>query len=177
MVSVHPHWRGEHVYIPPETNVYVGSSPLAWGTSFPLLMNTAFFRFIPTGVGNITYSPKFNGLYSVHPHWRGEHLSPCFELVLFSGSSPLAWGTLINTNILHCHCRFIPTGVGNIMALIAADTVCTVHPHWRGEHSSKSKNNLVVYGSSPLAWGTSVLCCHPSIVGRFIPTGVGNIRI
>ena len=71
--SVHPHWRGEHCKFPQQLSYIIGSSPLAWGTSYSLPMTTLVYRFIPTGVGNISNGDESAVKGAVHPHWRGEH--------------------------------------------------------------------------------------------------------
>ena len=50
--SVHPHARGEQTGSTTLANPQTGSSPRAWGTGLTKLRAEAFFRFIPTRVGN-----------------------------------------------------------------------------------------------------------------------------
>ena len=72
-----------------------------------------FSWFIPTGVGN---AGKYAGFFcpcSVHPHGRGERRLKQGHLSLTGGSSPRAWGTLVNQAQATAERRFIPTGVGN----------------------------------------------------------------
>ena len=91
--AVHPHWRGEHLFVAVLKRLKIGSSPLAWGTHGQKLRTIRKGRFIPTGVGNTTW-PTWTGLsVPVHPHWRGEHDGWVFIEQVKPGSSPLAWGT------------------------------------------------------------------------------------
>ena len=52
-----------------------------------------------------------------------------------------------------------------------------VHPHGCGEHTDSGRAILVVDGSSPRVWGTSVPHREDLELLRFIPTGVGNIAL
>ena len=93
-------------------------------------------RFIPTCVGNteISDDPGFV-VVTVHPHVRGEHLSPGPGLAVRLGSSPRAWGTPDRVSFQERQGRFIPTCVGNTEISTTLDLwVVTVHPHVRGEH-------------------------------------------
>ena len=50
----------------------------------------------------------------------------------------------------------------------------SVHPHGRGELSSRGESSGGVVGSSPRAWGTQGRTLQQDLQNRFIPTGVGN---
>ncbi len=152
--AVHPHWRGEHHFKDFPVMVYTGSSPLAWGTSTLQLYPMILYRFIPTGVGNMSMITYMILQISVHPHWRGEHFFPSARLGPEFGSSPLAWGTFGRGVEHEDGTRFIPTGVGNIDEGEPTGNLLSVHPHWRGEHDSLNTFNRLFNGSSPLAWGT-----------------------
>ena len=132
-------------------------------------------RFIPTGVGNIAAFAAACKVASVHPHGCGEHCGICGGLQSCIGSSPRVWGTCRYTTRILPHCRFIPTGVGNMMVHWGIPIGETVHPHGCGEHISLIFFIIQDSGSSPRVWGT----CRGSVyrwrIFRFIPTGVGNI--
>ena len=131
-----------------------GSSPRAWGTLRRYRTRRRASRFIPTGVGN---THLFFGQI-IHPR----------------GSSPRAWGTPPSNVINSIVSRFIPTGVGNTKKLMRESLGYTVHPHGRGEHSSRCQYRRELRGSSPRAWGTRSSGESLSMPIRFIPTGVGN---
>ncbi len=57
--------------------------------------------------------------------------------LFFNGSSPLAWGTLVNYHEYSLELRFIPTGVGNTSLVPGYVPIKAVHPHWRGEHQKR----------------------------------------
>ena len=115
VLLVHPHRRGEH-----------------W--LFPVL-NPSYVRFIPTGVGNTNSFSNQITNPTVHPHRRGEHrMSPGFNGCWY-GSSPQAWGTHIRPQQRVQIERFIPTGVGNTDTQPMVQSVRSVHPHRRGEHT------------------------------------------
>ena len=50
--------------------------------------------------------------------------------------------------------RFIPTGVGNGLAITAPPQRLPVHPHRRGERRGLLQLCIDNGGSSPQAWGT-----------------------
>ncbi len=93
--AVHPHPRGEHsspaAFFPTRN----GSSPPAWGTLRRFRPTPHHHRFIPTRVGNTSYTPLSTSRSSVHPHPRGEHFVIGDMLIKTFGSSPPAWGTLV----------------------------------------------------------------------------------
>ena len=93
------------------------------------------------------------------------------------GSSPRAWGTRARPPSLRRYARFIPTGVGNTLTEVGTVETSTVHPHGRGEHIGMRICRMMGGGSSPRAWGTQVLRKGTGLVGRFIPTGVGNTAV
>ena len=132
-------------------------------------------RFIPTGVGNISWRSASAFSLSVHPHGCGEHLVRGRLPNAFSGSSPRVWGTSITPNFNSYPSRFIPTGVGNISPSNRQCQLRTVHPHGCGEHQALSVSPTIFDGSSPRVWGTSEKWLLALAIERFIPTGVGNI--
>jgi len=146
-------------------------------------------------VGNIDIRNFSVQTIPVHPHGRGEHLDSTATRPRNTGSSPRAWGTLFFCCFVSNHCRFIPTGVGNMKiapmrrarkavhphgrgehapSSITSFSV-SVHPHGRGEHNGWSSFCIVSCGSSPRAWGTYDRHIVSPASPRFIPTGVGNI--
>ena len=70
--------------------------------------------------------------------------------------------------------RFIPTRVGNRENPKTRETRHAVHPHPRGEQSSRSLISPLATGSSPPAWGTVCPRLVALLPSRFIPTRVGN---
>ena len=139
-----------------------------------MLSSGVLERFIPTGVRNTLASPCTLWQRSVHPHGRGEHFGQVPIFFIPIGSSPRAWGTLHSAgNALATH-RFIPTGVGNTMLLVACPFPLSVHPHGRGEHFTWPSSEPQRTGSSPRVWGTQFQRRGGRSKRRFIPTGVGN---
>ena len=90
------------------------------------------------------------------------------------GSSPLARGTHEDPPHPEVGCRFIPAGAGNTSSLQPRLIPLTVHPRWRGEHTSPTIPVIVTHGSSPLARGTHCWSDRPASTRRFIPAGAGN---
>ncbi len=84
------------------------------------------------------------------------------------------WGTQTQLETKTWRERFIPTHVGNTVHAELYVSVCPVHPHACGEHSSGLLSTEVSNGSSPRMWGTLAGALGQQIVRRFIPTHVGN---
>ena len=171
---VHPHVRGEHPVIRFQAWRIPGSSPRAWGTRRAAVRRAGRLRFIPTCVGNTAAPRTTPQKPPVHPHVRGEHPNYGVSVLQDDGSSPRAWGTLRTSRSGDKSHRFIPTCVGNTMALLAMFNHTPVHPHVRGEHTTTHLAMVVYCGSSPRAWGTRILVISRHDVRRFIPTCVGN---
>ena len=152
--TVHPHARGEHLRSCPGCFDRCGSSPRSWGTRKPPVPASIKYRFIPTLVGNTSLAGDRARLPTVHPHARGEHGCPRCQRGIRRGSSPRSWGTL-QLGLSHFRMRrFIPTLVGNTLALRGLVIAIAVHPHARGEHLCVVQNHERSYGSSPRSWGT-----------------------
>ncbi len=77
--------------------------------------------------------------------------------MLRRGSSPRAWGTLLQHVLPRFLMRFIPTRVGNTALSMLLFCRPTVHPHARGEHTPIVWHLASNLGSSPRAWGTLLI--------------------
>ncbi len=172
--TVHPRWRGEHRRSPRAERTRAGSSPLARGTLAGLLAEIAERRFIPAGAGNTPRPRPGSAGASVHPRWRGEHISRMVTFLSFIGSSPLARGTRPAHDAERRDRRFIPAGAGNTAQRYRAQALDAVHPRWRGEHLSGKPAITCMRGSSPLARGTQKCSSSRTSYWRFIPAGAGN---
>ena len=93
-IAVYPRWRGEHNVRLSPLCVVAGLSPLARGTLAPARRPESWFRFIPAGAGNTTWSPIVGYTVTVYPRWRGEHITNEGAFRWHAGLSPLARGTL-----------------------------------------------------------------------------------
>ena len=113
---------------------------------------------------------------TVHPHGCGEHQPKYTSTRFHFGSSPRVWGTYLKGGQQGIDCRFIPTGVGNIIQLIFKLLSAPVHPHGCGEHPNSHSIGLKQNGSSPRVWGTWFEDQFQAEQVWFIPTGVGNIN-
>jgi len=153
-LTVHPHTRGEHTRRRWREGSGAGSSPHAWGTLDSTSHEAVLRRFIPTRVGN-----TLSQVTAAEPP---------------IGSSPHAWGTLKDPPRNVAILRFIPTRVGNTECREFSGGAFSVHPHTRGEHSSRHSGTEPAIGSSPHAWGTHPPFGRKTQPGRFIPTRVGN---
>ena len=154
LVTVHPRWRGEHRSASGKGLIMIGSSPLARGTLVTGPDGLVTTRFIPAGAGNTSLTSISPSSPTVHPRWRGEHVSMGVVKLSPNGSSPLARGTHVRLSRWRHFIRFIPAGAGNTWRLPDARISATVHPRWRGEHFPHSRPSQCALGSSPLARGT-----------------------
>ena len=111
--SVHPHARGEHHELGNRHTHVGGSSPRTWGTRRRQIAWLGCSRFIPTHVGNTSWSRSCARRSPVHPHARGEHHCDALRVESRCGSSPRTWGTLVRSLDRLLKGRFIPTHVGN----------------------------------------------------------------
>ena len=151
---VHPHMRGE----------YAGE----------YLEGLDYLRFIPTCVGN---TPGLNVIQisePVHPHVRGEYMASRSSATMYAGSSPRAWGIPKNPRANNTARRFIPTCVGNTVWRRSYVREISVHPHVRGEYTTRRTTCWSLIGSSPRAWGIRSAAGDAGSGVRFIPTCVGN---
>ncbi len=151
-----------------------GSSPLTRGTPRRLQGRHAQGRFIPTHAGNTVNGTLIEADRTVHPHSRGEHRCSAAAARRRCGSSPLTRGTLVEHFRATALARFIPTHAGNTHRGMRQRRRTAVHPHSRGEHTSRSTITLTAYGSSPLTRGTLWSAGPTALYWRFIPTHAGN---
>jgi len=86
------------------------------------------------------------------------------------------WGTRTRYDIRNHIFRFIPTHVGNTLAVNCLIVYPPVHPHACGEHWTNPENGGYCTGSSPRMWGTQALPSGQLRRLRFIPTHVGNTQ-
>ncbi len=158
--TVHPHTSGEHGEAAGWPSHTTGSSPHPRGT--PEVRPSVPYRerFIPTPVGNTTSTRTMCGSASVHPHTRGEHGAIDSPSPVIIGSSPHPWGTRPAATGAQPRWRFIPTPVGNTPTRSSTTSCRTVHPHTRGEHSSR--NPLIPEGKAGSGKSTG---CFPLLPG------------
>jgi len=175
--SVHPHARGERPSARRCGRFCAGSSPRPWGTRVEGLFHIHQHRFIPTPVGNASCSFGIRAWMSVHPHARGERAASLAGVESEAGSSPRPWGTHVEPISGQPVERFIPTPVGNASPVLEDPVTSTVHPHARGERADNASEIVALNGSSPRPWGTLLTKRLLRLLGRFIPTPVGNAAV
>ena len=131
--TVHPHSRGENVS--------------------RLTLSTRLVGFIPTRAGKIPAMSASWPVTSVHPHSRGENRDGAEQRAAVWGSSPLARGKCADQDMTCLAGRFIPTRAGKIRCPRVRVVAYRVHPHSRGENTSRHPATPPESGSSPLARG------------------------
>ncbi len=125
-------------------------------------------------MGNTCHFFAGIGVWSVHPHARGEHRLVHAMNDTTPGSSPRPWGTRLEIDVRGQAYRFIPTPVGNTLPAAFPSLRSPVHPHARGEHQAAISLCQGTVGSSPRPWGTLNRLVLFGLGLRFIPTPVGN---
>ena len=153
----------------------MGSSPLAWGKSEPLVVDGEGEGFIPTRVGKIMPGRAASPAGRVHPHSRGENSARRGTVVSRVGSSPLARGKFATDDQTDETPRFIPTRAGKIAWLQNKGRAEGVHPHSRGENRYGGPGGRYDAGSSPLARGKFTPRRPRPQHDRFIPTRAGKM--
>jgi len=116
----HPHVRGEKRGTTVIVHINDGSSPRAWGKVHPNRIFEPVSRIIPTCVGKRVMRRDADTPRSDHPHVRGEKVLISFCFMVFSGSSPRAWGKDFVDSLFQCFVRIIPTCVGKRRQTTAA---------------------------------------------------------
>ncbi len=126
-------------------------------------------------MGTISFPSQSGAPCPVHPHTRGDNLLGVAPLVPVSGSPPHAWGQCWNLPATVLFLRFTPTRVGTIAVSRLGGTICTVHPHTRGDNVALGFEPSALGGSPPHAWGQFGI--EPVARGpeRFTPTRVGTM--
>ena len=111
---------------------------------------------------------------AVHPHPRGEALVCLIPDNHAAGSPPPAWGSPHSGTFGCLAFRFTPTRVGKPVADVLRPHQLAVHPHPRGEASSRRHTRFTTYGSPPPAWGSPAIWNINVYRTRFTPTRVGK---
>ena len=106
---------------------------------------------------------------------RGENV-PVNCSIIFSGTSPHAWGKPVGLEGHVVDGRNIPTCVGKTLVRRWLRSANPEHPHMRGENWRAGVSSDMKDGTSPHAWGKRCPTCPPSSTRRNIPTCVGKTR-
>ena len=125
-------------------------------------------------MGNAAHSATSASISSVHPHVHGERFESPLQIIVQIGSSPRTWGTRRAVRLEYYEGRFIPTYMGNAIAVVFAMAIKAVHPHVHGERLIFFKQSVAFSGSSPRTWGTRGPRPGGLTFPRFIPTYMGN---
>ena len=176
--AVHPHMRGEYFHCRQSSKASAGSSPHAWGIRKKCSSLSMALRFIPTCVGNTErlredrvehhgssphawgilfrgFLSRFSGRFI--PTYVGNTTIASLSRGTSTGSSPHAWGIQSCFRPSKRECRFIPTCVGNTAWLLSLARQTAVHPHMRGEYSSRKHEefSMVIIAAKIYRSGTA----------------------
>ncbi len=166
--------RGEHRWGSAVDRGFAGSSPHARGTPGQPAAGKIEHRFIPACAGNTRTRRTRCAWNSVHPRMRGEHVGTLLVVMIRSGSSPHARGTLLGNSLGCGLSRFIPACAGNTNRHNRFCSWPSVHPRMRGEHVVRVQIERHRNGSSPHARGTRPADPVSRDERRFIPACAGN---
>ena len=96
VLLVHPHVRGEDFSQHTKPAHIPGSPPRAWGRRQTRLSGWMFRTVHPHVRGEDTCCDSIARVIAVHPHVRGEDAFQCRAGCPVRGSSPRAWGRLVD---------------------------------------------------------------------------------
>ena len=133
ITTVHPHGRGDWLFVDSRFYDLLGSPPRAWGLVSLAPSACLPRRFTPTGVGTGKGHDVQTWGNTVHPHGRGD-----WEIIREVdhdnlGSPPRAWGLEAGPEEQLKRTRFTPTGVGTGIGARVFFPEKAVHPHGRGD--------------------------------------------
>ena len=152
--AVHPHMRGADASVRSFLSVRPAVHPHMRGADFCNVQGCFHLgRFIPTCVGQTYIYGLTDNDAPVHPHMRGADAVQRICCRYTAGSSPHAWGRLMDVRFCDRYRRFIPTCVGQTAYAQARIDSQTVHPHMRGADEYRKPDQECYNGSSPHAWG------------------------
>ena len=149
----HPRSRGENLSVVVGRRLPMGSSPLARGKLEERQDNAQMARLIPARAGKTDCRSRRCVADPAHPRSRGENRPLDGIRVPPGGSSPLARGKRQPARLCCASLGLIPARAGKTGHSGMGITPPRAHPRSRGENGFHSRNNLVRYGSSPLARG------------------------
>src|SRR5271157_1138936 len=90
---------------------------------------------------------------AVHPHTRGDNITPLLLMSIPLGSPPHTWGQCRDRGSTRLNVRFTPTHVGTISMIFLAIRRPSVHPHTRGDNWKCLIQIRIRGGSPPHTWG------------------------
>ena len=166
--------RGEHRAITEYQNVKTGSPPRAWGAHQVRRDDRLVRRLTPTCVGSTAARRCRRATSPAHPHVRGEHMRIRSPSRMITGSPPRAWGAPRRGRRRATGSWLTPTCVGSTPRSPGWSTICTAHPHVRGEHRDRLGEPTSPLGSPPCAWGAPVHRRRLHRARRLTPTCVGS---
>ena len=155
-VPVHPRACGEHAATAIPIRTGDGSSPRLRGTRANVCWLQVRPRFIPAPAGNTSLRLAM--------------------AVVVCGSSPRLRGTPGRAQPGTPPRRFIPAPAGNTVAPRGCARPIPVHPRACGEHTTDSRMQTSINGSSPRLRGTLQVRASDFLACRFIPAPAGNTR-
>src|SRR5262249_21889133 len=123
-----------------------GSPPRTWGRSGRGSLSGRRARFTPTYVGTMAIPICAFSLAAVHPHVRGDDVTPMRSMIGEGGSPPRTWGRFDLPAGEIAARRFTPTYVGTIFLTTSSRRTATVHPHVRGDDSRAYADRLTTIG-------------------------------
>ena len=169
----HPRSRGVYASSVSSCRRKAGSSPLARGLLFSVIVASLGMRIIPARAG---FTLRRRGMASRpwdHPRSRGVYRRPESPDRSAAGSSPLARGLLPGgLKVWPCG-RIIPARAGFTTSEAGIPVLRTDHPRSRGVYFAVKMVSAFPSGSSPLARGLRPGPHRPCYESRIIPARAG----
>ena len=173
---VHPHGRGEDLGRTARGILEFGTPPRTWGRRPQAAREYRALRYTPTDVGKTIAGRSGRPSRAVHPHGRGEDFGHGVPAHPTRGTPPRTWGRQVPGVGNPPEDRYTPTDVGKTETPPLAPPPTAVHPHGRGEDSTRRVRRPLASGTPPRTWGRQVgAVCLYGVV-RYTPTDVGKTR-
>ena len=170
----HPRSRGDHPSSKLKAWQNAGSSPLARGTPFILLLMFWPIGLIPARAGTTRLGVARRGSSWAHPRSRGDHTTTRFTEFRVRGSSPLARGPRLALLSNYQVRGLIPARAGTTKKRCESAPGSAAHPRSRGDHLEKLVLDDPEWGSSPLARGPHASGSPAEEAAGLIPARAGN---
>ena len=150
-----------------------GSSPLTRGKRRRYRIRGPDSGLIPAHAGKTTNRGAHATGTQAHPRSRGENLPLPSASWIYTGSSPLTRGKLLDGERLACARRLIPAHAGKTSMALQRSPRSPAHPRSCGENRAKFVDDGLDWGSSPLMRGKQGARCRKTRL-RLIPAHAGK---
>ena len=166
--------RGEDSPDRPETDMLLGSPPLARGRPAPAIANKIHPGLTPACAGKTDILKVLRFLDQAHPRLRGEDCFASSFPIPFTGSPPLARGRPVAEPQTKPLMRLTPACAGKTRGVYLRQNDNQAHPRLRGEDIGVHNLGYEFQGSPPLARGRPTRRSLSSQQRRLTPACAGK---